>query len=146
MDEFATEYVRAVLLLGIATFVWVIFKLKHKSADVSLKWLGGVLDSYAITAGFWTGVIGIAMTAGYFNLPWILHLVLLILFTKAGGAVTFIKMSSVFMSIIWGVKSQSHNSKLDYRVHIVVVISVVAVILMFFYLSKGLPENPATFP
>lgn len=146
MDEFATEYVRAVLLLGVATVLWTIFRLKHKNADVSLKWLGGVLDSYAMTAGFWTGVIGIAVIAGYLNLPWILHLILLILFTKVGGAVTFIEISSVVMSVIWGVNSQSHNSQLDYRVHVALAISIVALILAFFYISSGLADSPASFP
>jgi K+-sensing histidine kinase KdpD len=146
MDEFATEYLRAVVLLGIATVLWVVFRLKHKNAEVSLKWLGGVLDSYAITTGFWTSVIGIALIAGYPNVPWILHMVLLILFSKLGGAVTFIEISSVFMSVIWGVNSQSHNSKLDYRFHTVLAISIVAVILMFYYISNGLPNSPASFP
>jgi len=146
MDEFATEYLRAILLLGIATALWVIYKLKHKQAEVSLRWLGGLLESYAITAGFWTGVVGIAVVAVYFSLPWILHLVLLILFTKAFEAVTFIEVSSIVMSIIWGMAKQSKNSRLDYRIHVMVAILIVAVILMFFYLSKGLPVTPATFP
>jgi hypothetical protein len=146
MEEFVTEYLRAILLLGVTTALWVVYKLKHKYADVSLNWLGGVLESYAITTGFWTVVVGIAVVAAYFNLPWILHLVLLILFTEALGVVTFIEVSSIVMSIIWGMARQSKNSKLDYRVHVTVAILIVAVILMLFYLSKGLPENPATFP
>ena len=140
-----TEYLRAILLLGIATAIWAIMKLKHEHASKSLGWLEGIVEGYTINAAFWSAVIGLAVIETQSNGGVGLHLTLLVLFTRLLGVLTFIEISSTVMSIIWGIEKQS-NGRLDYRVPVVTAIGIASIILIAFYLSNGLPTNPATFP
>jgi hypothetical protein len=71
------EYLRAILLLGIATIVWIAIKFHHKYADRSLEWLEGIVEGYAITAFFWSGMISLSVIAIHYHLGWVLHLMLL---------------------------------------------------------------------
>jgi hypothetical protein len=64
------EYLRAILLLGIATIVWIAIKFHHKYADRSLEWLEGIVEGYAITAFFWSGMISLSVIAIHYHLGW----------------------------------------------------------------------------
>jgi len=144
-ESLPIEYLRAILLLGIATIIWVAVKLYHEHASKSLDWLEGMVEGYAINAAFWSGIIGLALIATQYNAGWILHLTLLILFTQFVGVVTFIEVSSTVMSIIWGIERQS-NGRLDYRTHVTIAIAIVAIFLTILYLHNNLPPNPISFP
>lgn len=139
------EYLRAILLLGIATAIWAVIKIKHRHASRSLEWLEGIVEGYMINAVLWSVIIGFAIVAAKYGASWILHLTLLILFTKLFGVATFIEVSSTVMSIIWGIEKQS-NGRLNYRIYVVAAIIITVMLLIMFYSSSGLPQNPATFP
>jgi len=144
-DLVTTEWLRATLLLGIAIIIWVIIKLKHEYADVSLRWLEGIVEGYTIYAVLWCGIVGLAIAATQYGASWILHLTLLLLFTKFLGALTFVEVSSTIMSFFWGLEKQS-NGRLDYRIYVVTSIVLFSLYLVLLYFYSGLPENPITLP
>jgi len=145
MEEFSLEYLRAILLLGIAVFIWIIIKMHHPYANKSLEWVEGIVEGYTINAAFWSVIIGLAILANSYNMGLILHLVLLILFTKFFQVVSFIEVSSTFISIFWGLNKQS-NGRLDYRFHVVMVFAAITVILAFIYLTNNLPVSSISIP
>jgi len=144
-ESIEAEWLRAILLLGVAFTVWVIIRLKHEHANVSLEWLEGLVEGYTIYAVFWCGKLGLALIAKQYGVEWILHLTLLLLFTKFFGVVTFIEVSSTIMSIFWGLEKQS-KGKLDYRIHVVAGIALYTSYLVLLYLHNGFPPNPITLP
>jgi hypothetical protein len=137
MEDFTQEYVRAILLLGITTTIYAFIRIKHKYADESSRWLVGILEGYTLNAGFWTGILVLAIITTQQNAGWILRLVQLVLFTKFLNAVTFIEISSTIISITWGLAEQSRK-KLDYRILVVTIFAIFAVILIAYYSTSGL--------
>lgn len=141
--NFPNSLLSSIGLSIILGFFYLFVHDRHPGANKTLEVVEAALKGCAINAMFWILVSIIAFVAGSQNVTFWLAFVLVL--DTSFLSVPFANLSLVTIPLAFAIDENS-NGHIDYRVHAMAGICILAIILGVYYYSVGFPSEPIRFP